>query len=85
MWRFSSLVFVLVLIGILSGCHSLLPKKEYSYVPPHVSADKKCIGRCMYGRKYCLRICKMKNKKNCDCVTSFNTCYSACGGQVIER
>lgn len=23
--------------------------------------------------------------KNCHCVTSFNTCYSACGGQVIER
>ncbi|VVC76735.1 hypothetical protein AQUSIP_20600 [Aquicella siphonis] len=84
MLRLYSIVSLLILIVLLSGCHKLF-QKEYSYVPPHSAADKKCIAKCMYGRKYCQRICELKNSRSCDCTTSFNTCYSACGGQVIER
>jgi hypothetical protein len=84
MLRLSSLLFLMVLVGTLSSC-MLLPAKHYSYIQPSSAADKKCIGRCMYGKKYCLRISAMKNKKSNACVTSFNTCYSACDGQVIER
>ncbi|MBX3708242.1 MAG: hypothetical protein KIT56_10545 [Gammaproteobacteria bacterium] len=75
---------ILIIISILSSC-SYLPKKEYVYIPPHSAADKKCINKCSYAKKYCQRICELKNSRSCDCTVSFNTCYLACGGQVIEK
>src|SRR5579883_303610 len=84
MLRLLSIFSLLVLVGILSGCGSMY-KKQYTYIPPQAAADKRCIGKCMHARSYCQKICLLKNKKSCDCTTSFNTCYSACGGQVIEK
>lgn len=87
MLRFFSTICFFILIISLSGCHSLTftKQKEYFYIAPHSVADKRCVNKCVYARKYCLRICELKNSSNCDCATSFNTCYTACGGQVIER
>lgn len=84
MLRTSFIMSLLLFMALLSGCHKVF-QKEYYYVPPHSAADKKCISKCMTARKYCQRICELKNSRSCDCTTSFNTCYSACGGQVIER
>lgn len=83
MQRVFFILLILVFFSIFSGCGMI--KKEYTYLPPDSPADKRCIGKCMYARKYCQKICKLKNSRSCDCLTSFNTCYLACGGQVIEK
>ena len=88
MQRVFRIIFsLLVLITMLSACSTMMQKNEkrYKYIPPQSRADKRCIGKCMHARKYCLQICELKKRKYCDCTTSFNTCYSACGGQVYER
>jgi hypothetical protein len=86
MLRLFPVISLLVFMCLLSGCH-VLPSKQYSYVPPHSAADRSCVSKCMQAIKYCQRICTLKNKsaRSCSCVTSFNTCYMACGGQVVER
>lgn len=81
---FFPLSLLLMAIFSLMSCHTI-PPKTYHYIAPHGKADRKCIGRCLFARKNCLRICELKNSLNCDCTTSFNTCYSACGGEVIEQ
>lgn len=74
---------LLIMISLLSGCQSL--KKNYTYIPPTSAADRSCVGKCMHAIKFCRRICELKQSRSCNCETSFNTCYSSCGGQVIER
>jgi hypothetical protein len=78
---FLTMVFIAI---CFSGCTKVVPK-EYDYYPPELAADKKCVDKCYYARKKCLQICVLKNKRYCNCTTSFNTCYSACGGQVVEK
>lgn len=84
MLRLLSAISFFILIVSLTGCHSAV-KKEYAYAAPHSVTGKRCISKCIYARKYCLKICELKNSSDCDCDTSFNTCYRACGGQVVER
>lgn len=84
---FSCFLFCLV---FLAGCAA---ERQYNYKAPVAAADKACVARCMQGKSSCMRICRLKYddckarggllcKPVCSCVTSFNTCYSACGGQV---
>jgi len=85
--RFVLSLLSLVIITIsLAGCGSFL-KKEYTYIPPQNSIDKKCTSHCTSGKKHCESICRLKNLSGsaCHCIPSFNTCYSACGGEVLER
>ena len=100
MRRLFCLITVLVLSFFLVSCFTNY-KVEYSYVPPTVKADRRCVAKCVYARNFCERICKMKQEncrkrsalgdlssscnKSCNCVISFNTCYSACGGEVVEH
>lgn len=84
MRRLLLLCFLFGFTSLFVGCQ-LTPPKQYRYIAPS-TADRKCIGRCLHARKYCYQICALKGKsaRSCDCATSFNTCYAACGGKVIE-
>lgn len=100
MRRLFPVIVVLVLSFFLASCVKDY-KVEYSYTPPTLKADRRCVAKCVYARNFCERICKMKQEnclkrsalgslssscnKSCNCVTSFNTCYSACGGEVVEH
>jgi hypothetical protein len=84
MHGFFSLLRLIALIWLLSGCQTA-NKKEYIYLPPDSVADKQCIARCSSAKKHCYRICELKNSRSCNCIVSFNTCYSACGGQVVTK
>lgn len=84
MHRFFS-ILILVLACLLSSCH-MLKEKQYTYKPNIVSeSDRICVSKCMQSIKYCQQICAMKRSRSCNCVTSFNTCYTACGGRVTMR
>lgn len=84
-------LFLLLMSSILlSACSA---QHNYSYTPPASSADRACVARCSSGKSHCEKICTLKYddclkrggvfcKPVCSCVVSFNTCYSACGGQV---
>lgn len=84
MRRLLLLSIISMLFAFLTGCFPV-SEKHYTYVPPVSKADKKCVARCGYAKSNCQRICKLKNARSCKCVVSFNTCYSACGGEVKER
>lgn len=85
MLRMLSLFFVLTaFVMLFSACVSM-DQTNYTYVPPTLAADKTCVKRCLHAKNACQRICRMKNSKSCKCVVSFNTCYAACGGQVIAQ
>jgi len=84
MRRAFTLLLFLLMVMSFSGCVKVIPK-VYRYYPPESAADKKCVNTCYYARKKCLQICALKKNRLCDCTTSFNTCYSACGGQVVEH
>ena len=84
MFRLFSFIVLFVFSYFIVSCSTFAPK-HYSYIPPYSAADRSCIGKCLHAIKYCERICALKNSRSCQCVTSFNTCYMACGGQVIER
>lgn len=82
--RFLTASIFIILTIMITGCHPV-PKKTFSYMPPQTASEVGCMNKCYYARKNCTNICVLKNKPYCDCVTSFNTCYSACGGYVIPR
>lgn len=94
-----SIFSLLVLIGMLSSCEPIY-ETEYSYSPPTTKTNQICATRCLQAQAACERICALKNenclsrsqgfsankcKKVCNCKVSYNTCYSACGGQVMEK
>jgi hypothetical protein len=91
MLRLGMLIAMLLTMGLLFGC----VKTQYHYIPPAATADKGCISRCIQGKNYCQNLCQLKYescihrsaipsmcKRTCNCVISFNTCYTACGGKV---
>lgn len=90
MRRLFLLVSLCVTCLLLSAC---AVKHNYAYTPPEAASDRVCVARCSSGKSQCEKICKLKYedctkrggvfcKQTCPCVISFNTCYTACGGQV---
>lgn len=90
MRRLCQLLFVLLCISLLVSCSM---SHKYAYTPPDSAADRICVAHCSSGKSHCQKICKMKYddckrrgglfcKEECPCVDSYNTCYTACGGQV---
>lgn len=88
------LIIAFVIFLVLSGC----AEKQYSYVKPNNPSDRICALHCLHGKSFCEKISAIKNErclarygkgascyKRSKCVTSFNTCYSACGGVVREK
>lgn len=84
MRRIFSFFIIAILFGFLTGCGPIV-KMQYTYTPPVAKADRKCVARCNYAKTSCQRICRLKNSRSCNCVVSFNTCYTACGGEVKEH
>lgn len=83
-------IVIVTIATTFTGC--ALVKKEYTYIPPTADAAKRCIAHCVQAKKYCTKICQLKKEncryhcsRVCDCTPSFNTCYKACDGQVLER
>lgn len=90
MRRFCLLLIVLMSSMVLTACSV---QHQYAYMSPDSPADRACVARCSSGKSNCQKICQLKYencarrrgffcKKTCPCDLSFNTCYSACGGQV---
>lgn len=73
----------IIFVG-LTGCIQV-PERNYAYVSPQTRIDRQCTHKCAYARKSCLKICRLKHKRVCRCTVSYNTCYIACGGAVVER
>lgn len=87
---FCLLFIILMSSMILTACRI---QHQYAYTLPDSPADRVCAARCSSGKSHCKKICQLKYetcmsrggffcKKTCPCDLSFNTCYSACGGQV---
>lgn len=90
MQRVSGCLCLFIASILLTACDV---QHHYAYTPPTSAADRVCVARCSSGKTQCEKICTLKYnncmkrggvfcKPVCPCVVSFNTCYSACGGQV---